>query len=302
MVDLSVLICTWNNADRLGITLSALDNLSYPSGVSYEIIVVDNNSDDNTASVLRNWSTPANHHHLHEPRQGKSFALNTALSRSTGNLILFLDDDVEPSSDLVLAYWAAYLDRGDTHFFGGPIESVFEADALKEELVPFAPWSVKGLDWGTTDMQLDDPNCFIGSNWACAKEPILAVGGFDTNIGLNAKGPRVGEETRMMQLLNQSGLSPWYVSSAKIKHWIPRAKTTIEHIAHRCAESSRLEAQFRTDVTLESILRAFARVGICTVQYIYSRLVPSTRNTRYLILRQQQSRLRGMIENYPNLI
>ena len=94
---LSVIICTWNRAALLTETLASLRVARGPASARVEVVVVDNNSADNTPDVVRGAQLNWPHGELvyvFEGRQGKQFALNTGIRRCTGDAIAFTDDDV----------------------------------------------------------------------------------------------------------------------------------------------------------------------------------------------------------------
>ena len=51
-MDVTLLVCTWNRAERLDETLTSLARRNVPSGVRWEVVVVDNNSTDDTAAGI----------------------------------------------------------------------------------------------------------------------------------------------------------------------------------------------------------------------------------------------------------
>ena len=97
----SVLICTYNRARLLRETLKALQALPTPPDCRIEIVIVDNNSTDNTAAVVAEAARGARIPivYLREARQGKSFALNTGLAHARGDLLALTDDDVLPGAE-----------------------------------------------------------------------------------------------------------------------------------------------------------------------------------------------------------
>ena len=111
MNSLSVIICTWNRADSLRAALLSLQPQVLPDGVQVDVIVVDNNSSDNTSSVVAelaaSW-TLGTLRYTFEPRQGKQFALNTGISLSTGALLAFTDDDITFPPDWITTICAAF--------------------------------------------------------------------------------------------------------------------------------------------------------------------------------------------------
>ena len=91
----SILICTYNRARLLRETLFAIQSMRIPDDCVADILVVDNNSTDNTQAVVAESSArgPLPVMYLREERQGKSFALNFGLSRATGDVVALTDDD-----------------------------------------------------------------------------------------------------------------------------------------------------------------------------------------------------------------
>ncbi|WP_103019801.1 glycosyltransferase [Salinibacter altiplanensis] len=232
-MDISVVLCTYNNAERLRITLGALCKLAPPEDADWELVAVNNNSTDSTKQVIKSFSGQLPITYVHEPQQGKSRALNSGLSAARGELIVFTDDDVEPSRYWLTAYWEAYRRRPEGYYFGGPIESKYEGEPPDKELLEIAQPSVAGLNYGGREKEVSQ--LFIGPNWACPYKHFQEVGGFDEEIGLNPAAGKVlvGEETDMMKRLQGSGLAGWYVPNAEVKHFVPESKCTLEHVASR---------------------------------------------------------------------
>src|SRR5689334_5863944 len=116
----SVLICTYNRARLLRETLAALRTVDLPADCSVEILIVDNNSTDNTRLVVDEAaavsSVPVTY--LREQRQGKSFALNTGLAHARGDVIALTDDDVLPSTEWLTRIVRIFRERDVTFVFG----------------------------------------------------------------------------------------------------------------------------------------------------------------------------------------
>ena len=151
MNDLSLVLCTWNNAARLRITLDAIAQCNVPEGMRWELVLVNNNCTDATDAVAAEFAKRLPLHLVHEPAPGLSRARNAGLSAATGDLVVFTDDDVRPYPHWLAAFWDAYRRYPEGHYFGGPIESEFEGVQPDERLVALAPPSVRGLDYGPTE-------------------------------------------------------------------------------------------------------------------------------------------------------
>lgn len=234
-MDVSIILCTWNNSRRLSVTLNSLVKLEIPLSLAWELIVVNNNSTDNTADVVSSFIDMLPINYILEPVQGLSHARNAGLLIASGKLIIFTDDDVKPCKHWLLTYWEAYkLNLSDT-FWGGPIESEFESGYVNQTLLQYAPASVKGLDLGNEMRALEDKEYLLSANWACPASAFKKVGGFDNAKGLNPSLNRIsiGEETDLMDRLRNNGFHAIYLPEAKISHFVPKDKTSLRHIASR---------------------------------------------------------------------
>lgn len=234
-MDISVLICTWNNCKRLAVTLDSLIRCRIPQGLSWELILVNNNCSDETDTVVAQFQSRLPLKYLKESRQGLSVASNTAILQAAGRLLIFTDDDVEFFPEWMMAYWKAYQARPKGFYFGGPIESNFENDQFDRDLLTVAPESVKGLDLGDEEKALPQKRYLLGANWACPAEALKEVGGFDMNAGLNPslKRIRTGSETIVMQRLNQKGWQGYYLPEARIKHFVKARACELKFLAIR---------------------------------------------------------------------
>ena len=108
-MELSIVICTYNRSSFLREGLEAIVHQSLAFlDVPIEMIVVDNNSSDDTSSVVEEFQNKFSSLSLVyflEKQQGISFSRNTAIQNSKGKFIAFVDDDAvvkEASSELVL--------------------------------------------------------------------------------------------------------------------------------------------------------------------------------------------------------
>src|ERR1051325_7818256 len=111
--EISVVIGTYNRCDVLRGALESL--LSQDSGgIDYEVIIVDNNSTDDTRNMvegLRDKFGSSNLIYCFERTQGVSHARNRGISMARGRLIAFTDDDIRPAEN-----WIASVREGFDKF------------------------------------------------------------------------------------------------------------------------------------------------------------------------------------------
>ena len=132
MIEVSVLISTYNRAPRLRTALAAL--LGQTGDVRYEVIVIDNNSSDDTAGVVAEMAaaSPDRIRYVFEGRQGKSHALNTGLTLARGEILAFTDDDVRVAPDWLLQFRRGFTAHPAVDYIGGRV--------LPEWLAPAPRW------------------------------------------------------------------------------------------------------------------------------------------------------------------
>jgi glucosyl-dolichyl phosphate glucuronosyltransferase len=99
----SIIIPTYNRDKYIGITIQSFLELNYSKDL-YEIIIVDNNSNDNTKSVVQKFIENNNGvkiSYLFEARQGVHYARNSAARVANSELLYFTDDDMIADPELL---------------------------------------------------------------------------------------------------------------------------------------------------------------------------------------------------------
>ena len=132
MVDLTVAICTYNGANLIPEILEKLRSQVKTEAINWEIIVVDNNSSDNTAQVMKNyqqnWSCVYPLRYCFASEQGLSFARRCAIKQAKGTIVAFLDDDNLPASDWVAQVALFAQKHPQAGAYGGQIHPLFEVE------------------------------------------------------------------------------------------------------------------------------------------------------------------------------
>src|SRR6516225_8873209 len=101
---ITIAICTWNRSKSLNVTLKSLQQLIVPSGIKWELVVINNNCTDDTDEVIARFADGLPIRLLHEKRQGLSNARNCAVKAAKGEYTVWTDDDVIVDSNWLVAY------------------------------------------------------------------------------------------------------------------------------------------------------------------------------------------------------
>lgn len=133
MADFTVAIPTYNGASRLPKVLAKLAQQTGIENLSWEIIIVDNNSKDDTAKVVQEYQATWSKSmpgvalkYFFEPEQGAAFARLKAVREAQGEWIGFLDDDNLPESDWIAAAYSFAQAHPQAGAIGGQIHGDFE--------------------------------------------------------------------------------------------------------------------------------------------------------------------------------
>ncbi|HBB30734.1 MAG TPA: glycosyl transferase [Cyanobacteria bacterium UBA8803] len=131
-VDFTVAIPTYNGASRLPKVLDKLRSQTGTEQISWEVIVVDNNSTDETAQVVReyqaDWSVDCPLKYCFELEQGLVFARQRAVKEARGELVGFLDDDNWPAIDWVNNAYTFGQQHPKAGAYGSKIHGKFEIE------------------------------------------------------------------------------------------------------------------------------------------------------------------------------
>ena len=179
---ISVVICTYNRAELLRGALKSVCSQTLDKSL-YEIIVVDNNSTDNTRSVVDDFAHYGNVRYVVEKSQGLSYARNNGWRVAQGEYVAYFDDECTiPENWLMTA--KQIIDHGSPAVFGGPIFPSYNTKKPR--------WfkdSYTSIDLGNEPKELHQETVCGGN--LCIRRSILQMfHGFNPTLGM--KGNKLG--------------------------------------------------------------------------------------------------------------
>ncbi len=232
---ITVAICTWNRADLLHKTLLRMQQLEIPDGVSWELIVVNNNCTDHTDEVIerrRDGQLPIRR--LFVSRQGQCHCRNAAIDAATGAWILWTDDDVLVDPTWLAEYAGAIETNPSFSFMGGSIVPWFESPPpswLKKHFGRLeGAFAVTPIAAETRALNVEgNDEAIFGANMAFRTE-VMRIFPFDTKLGLVGDQPMRGDETDLVMRLVAAGHEGLWVGAAKVQHYIPNQRMTTKYL------------------------------------------------------------------------
>jgi len=214
MLQISVIIPTYNRLDRLKCVLIGLERQSYALD-NFEVIVVSDGSTDATDEYLRSFVTPLRFHALTQRNQGVAVARNNGLKHATGNLVLFVDDDVVPAPQLLAEHMRAHAEQSDDVIVLGPM--------LSPDNFIMSPWvrweqAMLAKQYHAMLSGKFKPSArqFYTGNTSLLRTHLLAAGSFDTNF-------RRAEDVELAYRLAQRGLRFIFYPTAIGYHYAERS-------------------------------------------------------------------------------
>jgi glycosyltransferase involved in cell wall biosynthesis len=176
--DISVVISTYNRADRLP---DALERLLSQRGVNYEVVAVDNNSTDGTRTVIESYAARSGGRlrYVFEGKQGVSYGRNAGVAATHAPLIAFTDDDMRMAEDWLAKIKQTFDAHPELDCVGGKVLPLWLAPC-PAWLTP-RHWSpIALLDYGTEPVLLDTMRrqTLVTANFAVRRAAFDRVGGF----------------------------------------------------------------------------------------------------------------------------
>ena len=229
-VNLTVAIPTYNGENRLPQVLDKLKEQVNTKHINWEIIIVDNNSTDGTAKLVKqyqeNWLKDVPLKYCFEPEQGISFARQKAMDEATGELVGFIDDDNPPFANWVSSAYKFAREHPKAGAFSSKIHGIFETNPPEElkditfylalvdrgsEALLYEPRK-KGLPPGAGLVVRRDV-------WKKYVPTKLLL------IGRTKKGwMPTGQDAEALLYIHRAGWQIWYNPEMEIEHIIPSSR------------------------------------------------------------------------------
>ncbi len=246
---LSIIICTFNRSTELEQLLEdlALQHRRLRSSESgeIEVVLVDNNSMDNTSEVAYRFieSTGLSIKYFTHDRFGLTQCRNLAITKATGDLLAFLHDDVNLDDDwLKEAYKiACNCKEQEIGVYGGRSIPMWQ-DTIPEWLNLEPPYAIKqevftGHSHGDSEEYYPFQSDFgiaefpCGANVLIRREIFENCGDFRTDLGANAAGGfGLNDDVEFFEYLSCLKIPMLYVPQIIVYHPINALQLTIQSI------------------------------------------------------------------------
>lgn len=230
---LSAIICTYNRDKYLYNALKSIAEQNYPI-CNYEIILINNNSTDNTEEVCsqfqKDYPNITFKYYL-ETNQGLSYARNRGVQESTGDVLIFIDDDATVFDNYFKNIELFFNNHPDILACGGPIVPIYE-DGQPSWISHFTNQLIGGaLHEGKNLKPFKNGRYPGGGNSALRKTVFEKYGLYNPHLGRKGNSLIGAEEKDFYSRMTQNGQQIYYLPEMGIYHYIPATKTTKEYFS-----------------------------------------------------------------------
>lgn len=227
----TIAICTWNRSRLLKQTIDSIRRADVPTGLDWQLLVVDNRSTDDTKEVVESFADSLPIKYCFESQQGHSHSRNRAVCEADGDFIIWTDNDVRVDEQWLTAYVDGFQQHSQAHYFGGRIQPSFEGGmpdwlrATWDKCRAVYAWR----DLGEEAVPLGNGVFPYGANFAVATQ-------VQRQFLYNPKDGRVGQgmigddEISVLRAISQAGHQGVWLPDAGLQHIIPPDRATPDYI------------------------------------------------------------------------
>ena len=245
---ISVILCTYNRQKYIYNVLRSIAENTLPHD-QYEIVLVNNNSTDDTAAECRRFSgdyPDIAFRYCVETNQGLSYARNRGIRESQGDLLAYVDDDATVNPQYLESYATFFARHPQAVAAGGPILPVYETEEPRW-MSHYTRQLITGrLYHGDSERQFPRDSYPGGGN-ACYRRSVFdTIGLFNVELGRKGNSLIGAEEKDLFDKMNSHNMKFYYIPTAILYHIIAPYKLTddyFERLTHSIGVSERFRTQ-----------------------------------------------------------
>ena len=225
-MDLDLIIPTYNRAHLLQRTLESVLRATQPLGLRVNVIVVDNNSSDNTREIAQSFlgQSSVRIQYLFVGRAGKSAALNDSLAQTHATLVGLIDDDEELDPHWFEVALREFTADPTLEYIGGPYMPNWEQ--APPAWLPMAYNGIIGIVPRPDRVAFSSRfnGMLMGGNTVIRRSTLARALPYPEHLGKIGAKIRSGEDEVIYHRLLDLGAKGLVVPDLIIHHWIPAAR------------------------------------------------------------------------------
>lgn len=300
---ISVIISSYNRADYIINAIDSLYNQTIDK-TGYEIIVVDNNSTDNTESLCRQYiatHTDTRIIFLKETSQGSSYSRNAGARAARGELLTFIDDDAVAFPDFLEKIMAFFTVHPEAGGLGGPIIPKY-LPAEPDWMSYYVSSLVANFDYSNRVTEFSATRYPFEPNMTVTRKAFFDINGFDTSLpGVVGKLRIGGEGKDFFFRMKALGYRIFYDPSVKVHHVVEVKKLTPEYLYRVASGQGRGERvrvlKLGKTAYYKKVVEFIFKLGAAVVLGVWYALKGTPQKT-WPVIRFRIDALKGLIQKF----
>ena len=212
---ISVVICTYNRDKFIGEALNCLAKQTLPAEL-FEIIIVDNNSTDDTSGISKYFIAAhpeLNIHYVPEPNKGLSFARNRGIAEAQAPIITYIDDDAEATPGFLQSI-VSFMQADKTIVgIGGKVIPKYSESKEPEWMSKYLNGFVGLMDYGVKPKRFGGSMKYpAGCNMTYTKDILKRAGGFNNQLTFRS------DDKYIFYQVNKFSVNIFYLPQALLYH------------------------------------------------------------------------------------
>lgn len=231
----SIIICCYNSASRIGETLAHLSLQTLSKCPAWEIIVVNNNSTDNTGTMVLESANKLGIQNLKlidEPKAGLMNARICGGKSAQYSILSFIDDDNRVEKQWIEKVFTLFKDHPEISVCGGSSSAQSDAE-LPSWFPAFSSAFAVGKQQTVSGYVIRERSYLWGAGISFTAEAWNFIrqnhAGFYLT-GRKGKSLSAGEDSELCLLLLLKGKKIWYEENLKFIHFIPAERLSISYL------------------------------------------------------------------------
>ncbi|MEL7035895.1 MAG: hormogonium polysaccharide biosynthesis glycosyltransferase HpsE [Cyanobacteria bacterium J06592_8] len=239
MVDFTIAIPTYNGAERLPQVLDKLRSQTDVENISWEVVVIDNNSSDHTAEIVKeyqqDWLSNVPLRYYFESQQGLAFARQRAIQEANAEWVGFLDDDNYPEPQWLSAAYKFSQTHTQVGAFGSRVVGDFEVSPPEnfQRIAPFLALIERG-----NKPSLYEPRKRMlppGAGLVVRRQAWLDNVPSKLTLAGRVGGKMLAsEDLEALRQIQRGGWQMWYNPEMVIHHYIPQQRLEKDYLMKLC--------------------------------------------------------------------
>ena len=295
---ISVVICTYNRDKFIGEALNCLAKQTLPAEL-FEIIIVDNNSTDDTSGISKNFIAAhpeLNIRYVPEANKGLSFARNRGIAEAKAPIITYIDDDAEATPGFLQSI-VNFMQADKTIVgVGGKVIPKYSESKEPEWMSKYLSGFVGLMDYGLKHKRFDSSMKYpAGCNMTYTKDILKKAGGFNNQLTF-----RSDDKYIFYQVTKFSG-NIYYLPQALLYHNIDNDRLSFTNFKKLFLKSGneekiRVRSEKGSLAVLKKFFELLFKTGASVVLYILYLLKGKEPKGRYIFFSQWFT-LKGFLQN-----